>query len=215
MITLKNKKPSLLTTFNKYLEEEKKREEEESIKFSQSPEYLKYLVMRYGGMYCHPTEEDDYDDFDMGYGKSKKAWKRTKRFLEDSFGHSSKKHNKRGKRGGSNKKKKYKELFDDDSMGMSYDSSLEDKTIYYYRDFNNPDDVEIFFNLHDFDQFLEEEGIDVSADEVTNLMTRDISHCCINPDIKSTGGTVQLITDSSYGGLYWSCASEDSFSNDY
>ena len=72
----------------------------------------------------------------------------------------------------------------------------------------------MFFSLHNFDEFLQENGIEVNEQEVNNLMNRETSFCTINPDIKKTNGTVQLITDGSYGGLYWSChEDEEIYSN--
>jgi hypothetical protein len=54
----------------------------------------------------------------------------------------------------------------------------------------------------------------MSDDEANALINRETSFCTINPDIQKTNGTVQLISDSSYGGLYWAChEDEDIYSN--
>lgn len=204
VISIKKNKPNLVNSFNQYLEKVKEDEKNYYDDLITNPEYLLYLAKKYGSIFsCHPTEDDDYDD--IGYGKSKKAWKKQRRLLEER---NFKGHFKKNKRGGKRMKgKKNRELFDDDDM--LYDAHIDDKTIYYYRDFNNPDDVEVFFSLHAFDQFTQEEGIEISEEEVNALMSRDISHCCINPDIKATNGEVQLVTDSSFGGLYWQCCPEE------
>lgn len=95
-----------------------------------------------------------------------------------------------------------------------YDAQLDNKTIYFYRDVDNPDvNTEIFYSLHDFDNFLTEQGIEINDDEVRNIMTREVSHCCINPDIRATKGEVQLISDNSYGGLHWQCHGDETYVN--
>lgn len=210
IISIKKNKPNLMNSFNEYLEKVKEEEDNYYKDLANDPKYLLYLAKKYGSLFsCHPTEEDEEYLYD-GYSKNKKNWKRQKRLLLE--GHNSRGH-KNNKRGGKRQKnKKFKEFFDEEDM--LYDAHVTDKTIYYYRDFNQPEDVEVFFNLHDFDQFLQEEGIEVSTEEVNALMSRDISHCCINPDIRETKGNVELVTDSSYGGLYWQCCPETDFSYD-
>jgi len=105
---------------------------------------------------------------------------------------------------GKKKKKDYMIEFDDDSM--LYDAQLNDKTIYFYRDVNNPQDCELFDSLHDFDNFCEEEGIEISDNEVNLLMTREISHTCINPYERMQRGRLRLMSSGSYGDLRWNNA---------
>ena len=118
-----------------------------------------------------------------------------------------KKHNKFKEKGKRNKKNNIIDWYDDSNNYDDY--GLTDKTIYYYRDINQPEDVEIFENLHEFDNFLNEEGIEMSDDEANALINRETSFCTINPDVQKTNGTVQLISDSSYGGLYWACHEDE------
>ena len=198
----KKSKPNLKQMFDEYIEKVKKVEDS----WYGSQEYIRYLVKRYGAMEI--DDEDEEDDIYDGYSKSKRKWKKTRDFV-DSFTTKGKhkKDKKRGKRGGK-KKKQY--VFDEEDM--KYDASTDDKTIYYYRDVNDPDHVEIFFNLHDFDNFLTEEGIEVTQEEVNNLMLNELTHCCVNPDTKQTNGKAQLVTDTSYGGLYWTCNPDNVYS---
>lgn len=198
----KKSKPNLKQMFDEYIEKIKKVEDS----WYGSQEYIRYLVKRYGAMEI--DDEDEEDDIYDGYSKSKRNWKKTRDFV-DSFTTKSKhkKDKKRGKRGGK-KKKQY--VFDEEDM--KYDASTNDKTIYYYRDVNDPDHVELFFNLHDFDNFLTEEGIEVTQEEVNNLMLNELTHCCVNPDTKQTNGKAQLVTDTSYGGLYWTCNPDNVYS---
>lgn len=206
MITLKKNKPDFKKMFDNYIE--KSSQYEETNVFGE-PAYMTYLVKKYG-------REDDWDEdesgfLDFGYVKSKKQWKRQRNMLQNFMGLPSKKNKNKGKRGTRGGKKgmknKVRDLFSEEDM--MYDEQMNDKTIYFYRDVNNPDRSEVFYNLYDFDMFLDEEGIEVSEQEVQNLMNREVSHCCVNPDIKATRGTVQLITDSSYGGLYWTSHSDE------
>lgn len=209
MIEVNNKKktkPNLKQMFDDYIEKCSKVDES----LLGSPEFMKYLVKRYGAMDIDDDEfdyEEYEDDIFDGYSKSKKKWKQTREQLIKST-KKNKKDKKRGKRG--NKKKK---PFVFDEEDIKFDAlSNDDKVIYYYRDVNDPDQAEIFFNLHDFDNFLTEEGIEVTQEEVNNLMINEVTHCCINPDIRQTNGEVQLITDTSYGGLYWTCNPENVYS---
>lgn len=206
MITLKKNKPNLKNMFDKYIEQFNKEEDEKNKILNQ--EYVNYLIKKYGkndnkillddNMYIQFDEDDDDD---MGYGKSKKNWEQNKQELKNYLKNNKK--NKRGKRGNKNKKQKYKNkeiIFNEEDMMM------DNKIIYFYRDINNPDHcVEMFYDLHTFDNFLEENGIEVDQEEVNNIMYRDVTHCCINPNIRQTNGEVKLITDNSYGGLYWTC----------
>ena len=104
------------------------------------------------------------------------------------------------------RKNKHKNIYDFDENTNIYDVGLEEKTIYYYRDINQPDDVEIFDNLHDFDNFLSEEGIEIGDDEVNKLMSRDISHCCLNPIDRFNKNRLRIMSSSSYGDLRFSNA---------
>lgn len=210
MIVLKKNKPNLKAMFDNYLKEVDKKEKEYNL-FDK--EYKNYLINKY------KREEEEYEDdedlYDMfGYSKSKN-WDRTRRILQGYLDKSSKRKgkkqsNKRGKRGG--KKTKNRNIIDENNM--MYDAQLDNKTIYFYRDVDNPDvNTEIFYSLHDFDNFLTEQGIEINDDEVRNIMTREVSHCCINPDIRATKGEVQLISDNSYGGLHWQCHGDETYVN--
>jgi hypothetical protein len=115
-----------------------------------------------------------------------------------------KKHTKFKERGKKNKKNNIIDWYDDSNNYDDY--GLTDKTIYYYRDINQPEDVEIFENLHEFDNFLNEEGIEMSDDEANKLMTRDISHCCLNPIDRYEKNRLRIMSSSSYGDLRFSNA---------
>lgn len=116
---------------------------------------------------------------------------------------SDKKSHKRGKRGG--KRGRCIPLYKNDALCDS-----DEVTIYFYRDINNPNDKEIFYNLYEFNEFLDSEGIFVDSYETRNLLNRSISYCCVDPSLVESKGEPWLISDSSYGGLAWSvCGSND------
>lgn len=130
-----------------------------------------------------------------------------------SFNSSTKKknkgNNKRGCRGSKSLKKnkalnKLRSRFNFDDVDEDYGDN-DYKIIYYYRDINNPEDYNEFTNLYEFEEFLNEEGIKVSSFEAVNLMTRCVSHCCVNPSDR-LNGELNLITDSSYGSLVYECS---------
>lgn len=202
MLIIRNNKPDFKTLFKSFLDE-----------------YDKLERNRYQSFW------DDYDDYGCGawdgwddyydrYYPTNVSFQnnRAKRLLEDyqekfSVGKS----NKRGSRGkhkskciplypnGKNKKRY------SDNKGNMFDKRGDDKVIYFYDDIDNPEDVTIFYNVYDFDKFLDEEGISVNECEVTNLLTRSVSHCCVNPKERLIGHNT-LLTDSSYGNLRWECA---------
>lgn len=203
MLIIRNDKPDFKKIFKNFLDE-----------------YEKIKISRYSSSFW-----DDYDDY--GYGAWGDNWgyderyypcnvsfqnNRAKRLLEDyqekfSVGKS----NKRGSRGkhkskciplypnGKNKKRY------SDNKGNMFDKRGDDKVIYFYSDIDNPEDATVFYNVFDFDKFLDEEGISVSENEVNNLLTRSVSHCCVNPKERLLGRNM-LLTDSSYGNLRWECA---------
>jgi hypothetical protein len=109
-------------------------------------------------------------------------------------------------RHGAKKKIKVKDMFTDEDM--LYDAIAENKVVNFYPDVDNPDYMETFYNLHDFDNYVAEQGIEISDDEVRNIMNRDISHCTV----QNINGKPQLVSDSSYGGLYWTCNPENVYS---
>lgn len=197
MLVLKKRSINIVSSFKKYLEDLSK------ISYTYCGGYP------YSDYYDGWDEWDDYygdgyygDFFNGGYSQSHQKKKST----IDSL----KRGSKRGKRG--NKKKgKSIPLYSDSFSSRSnlYDS--DEVTIYYYRDINNPDIKEIFYSLYEFNEFLDSEGIYVSKYETKQLLSRSISHCCIDPSFIDLKGEPWLISDSSFGGLSWSvCGDNDS-----
>lgn len=158
--------------------------------------------------YCGYDEDDYWGDFFSAVPSKKKKKKKAKVIPmrpEASFFDTEDDNVIYGKR--HNKKKKTSAAFNEDAMEL-YDSSMN-KEIRFYRDYNNQDDYELFTNLYAFDEFCETEGIDVPPNEVQNLIHRDISYCTVNPQKRIDEHTQELLSDSSYGGLKWECATCD------
>lgn len=142
-------------------------------------EMLEYLAERYG-----------YASLALLYGYA--SPKQMKKANRKAYKEKTKGRHKHGKK-----------IFDADfkASDMLYDAELNSKIIYYYRDVNNPEDVEMFDSLHDFDEFMNEEGIEISDEEVTKLMSREISHCALNPLDRIAKNRLRLMSSSSYGDL--------------
>lgn len=83
-----------------------------------------------------------------------------------------------------------------------YDESVERK-IYYYEDVNRVKCRE-FSTLTQFDLFITREGIDISDEDIYDLVYLDEVHCCINPIEYSKNGNKKMLVCSSYSDLRWS-----------
>lgn len=199
MLILRNNKPDFKSLFKDYLSEYERLENE----------YINSYWSRFDNYY----DDDDWDNY-YPYDNTFPSH-RAKKLLNsyhNAFGVG--KSNKRGCRGKGKSKciplypnGKSSKRYSDNKNNM-FDKRGDDKIIYFYDDIDNPDDATIFYNVYDFDKFLDEEGISVNECEVQNLLTRSISHCCINPKERLLGN-LTLITDMSYGNLRWECASSN------
>jgi hypothetical protein len=128
-----------------------------------------------------------------------------------------KKESKRGSRGG---KKKYNDGY---SYGLDYGTVDHDefweqrralygddfesddndsKHIYFYPDINDELSVREFYSLAEFNEFCGKNNYLVGSVDFENLKNWGVIHCCLDPvDLEYGDNTV--ITDTSYGGLYW------------
>ena len=116
----------------------------------------------------------------------------------------------------------YNDDYDDDYYGDWYDSSSSDLgedisnvTIYFYHDIKKKEDVLVFNNINDFDEFLSDECIYVTSYEFKKLRSRIESHCCIDPYGDFCTDKNWLISDCSYGGLSWSVCGDSSYDDEY
>lgn len=166
---------------------------------------------------CYPSEYDDWYDANE-YGDLFSFENTEEECIQkwnERFGIGKEKGAKGKKTKEKHSKKKPKDVsystevydfsnLEDESLDES--NFTEKKTIRFYRDYDNPDDYHEFNNIYDFDEFCDIEGIDVGADEVSNLLRRDITHCCIDPSSSRKCGKPMLMTEASYGALRWACA---------
>lgn len=198
----KKKKPSFLGDFKRALKEVDDRNLSLAYGYSDYDSWDDYYSYR--SMYGAYSDEYDEDAY----------WDRLRDLREKYSVKDSKKKDRKER-----KNPIYKDI--DDTHGNKNKKKKYDKSmsgIYYYRDVNNPDVYEYFDNLYEFDDFLENNNIYVSDYELQQLIHREISHCCIRPsslkspkylELDSSLLTPTLISDSSYGGLRWSCAEDD------
>lgn len=143
----------------------------------------------------------DYDDSDLA--------------LSDEYGYGYDGFVERCNKGRKGKKKKQKAtfLFPDDLDDMNYDISSERKFIKFYKDINNERDVMEFTNLKEFSDFCVKNDYYVSKTDADNLERWTTIHCCLFP-LDDEYGVKSLVTDNSYGGLYWS-VSDETMANEY
>jgi hypothetical protein len=76
------------------------------------------------------------------------------------------------------------------------------KHIYFYPDINDEGNVNEFHSLAEFNEFCGKHNYLVGSVDFENLKNWGVIHCCLDPvDLEYGDNTV--ITDTSYGGLYW------------
>lgn len=114
------------------------------------------------------------------------------------------KNSKRGKHGKSKKcgSKKIKPMTEMD-YNMFDPSTLDERRIYFYEDIEDKDSAKVFYSLFEFDSYLQAQGIHVPDEEASAIARRDESHCCISSIMQAAYGELELVSDSTYGGLVW------------
>ena len=76
------------------------------------------------------------------------------------------------------------------------------KKINFYPDITNEMSVVEFDSLKEFNDYCSEHGYVVGETDYSNLKNWSVIHCCLDP-IDKEYGDYAIITDTSYGGLYW------------
>ena len=112
---------------------------------------------------------------------------------------------KKGKRG-----RKSKDL----SLSYGYDEGIgyEDvdrsyKLIKFYDSIENEFCAREFHSIKEFSDFCDEKGYYISTVDHCTLIDNSVIHCCLDPVSKSYGED-EIITDTSYGGLYWTVSGD-------
>ena len=207
-IVLKANHLNLIASFKNHLEAERKYDNylyDKYYGYGLYDDYDDYCGTSYYKK-CYPSEDDYYNDMERYYNEvygddygSKKKSKKYNDYDDEDY---------KGKKHKHYKKSKARK---DDKYYLKDDDSFNNKLIYYYRDYLNPEDVEMFENLFDFDAYIANEGITIPDNEVNNILTRGVSHCCINPKARLESGRLDLISKSSYSDLRYACSEcEDS-----
>lgn len=164
--------------------------------YDYSPSMLDYLY------------DDDYDFSSMLHSSSKRLKKLQKKHYSKRKGK-----NARMSYGGyddgddywNNRESLYGEKFDDASLD-EYDGHGY-KSIKFYPDIRDEGKYQEFYSLKEFEIFCSQEGYTVGDVDLENLRTWSIIHCCLDPIDKEYGENC-IITDNSYGGLYWTVSDD-------
>ena len=95
------------------------------------------------------------------------------------------------------------------SDDLDNEDNYEDpyKCIKFYSDIENEMSVREFYSLKEFNDFCAENNYIMSPTDYNNLINWSVVHCCLDP-ISLEYGENEIITDNSYGALYWT-VSED------
>lgn len=156
-------------------------------------------------VYEWPSDNVDYDDVYDFYDSDLEGYYQTQKFWNCFFGKGNEREldlfdNEEVIYGNRASKKREEE-------NATHDDLRTEKIIYFYRDYNNPDDKECFKNLYEFDEFCNNEGIDIPEDVVQDLVFKDQCHCAINPQKRLEEAKLELLCESNFGTLKWICAS--------
>ena len=76
------------------------------------------------------------------------------------------------------------------------------KEIKFYPSIDDDGTVIEFNSLKEFSDYCDEHGYNIGSIDYNNLVNWDVIHCCLDP-ISLEYGENDIITDNSYGGLYW------------
>ena len=168
------------------------------------------------------------DDEDYGYdpyeeifdGVGKKSSRKLKELNKKLF----KRMNKGERKGGKKKYKNHGSEDDDfwsnrktmftkgewsDDEDLDNEDNHEDpyKCIKFYSDIENEMSVREFYSLKEFNDFCAENNYLMSSTDYNNLLNWSVVHCCLDP-ISLEYGENEIITDNSYGALYWSVSDD-------
>ena len=94
---------------------------------------------------------------------------------------------------------------DDELEGENPANSF--KHIVYYPDIDDEMHIVEFDNIFDFNNYCAAHGFTVPCSDYENIVNNEEIHCCLDP-IDKEYGEYTIITDTSYGGLYWSVSDD-------
>ena len=97
---------------------------------------------------------------------------------------------------------KDEELDDEENYEESY------KSIKFYSDIENELSVREFRSLKEFNDFCSDNNYVIGTTDYSNLINWSVVHCCLDP-ISEEYGEYEIITDNSYGALYWTVSEDE------
>ncbi len=175
---------------------------------------------------CMGEDYPGYEDEDVSYdpyeeifdGLGCKCSRKLKELNKKLF-----KRMNKGERKGSKKKYKNHGSEDDDfwdnrktmftqgewSDDLDNEDNYEDqyKCIKFYSDIENEMSVREFYSLKEFNDFCAENNYLINSTDYNNLVNWSVVHCCLDP-ISLEYGENEIITDNSYGALFWSVSDD-------
>lgn len=95
-----------------------------------------------------------------------------------------------------------KDEWDDEN---NYDEPY--KSIKFYPDIENELSVIEFHTIKEFNDFCSKKGYITSVTDYNNIVNWNVIHCCLDP-ISLEYGQNEIITDNSYGALYWTVSDD-------
>lgn len=189
-----NGRPNLTGLFHSYL----------SRKASEKPIRRQPMT----GIWGDDDYADYYDEIAARWGFDDEDYD----ILYPSTKRSKKKHKK------GNKNKKYIPInvaySGEEEFPNELDDANSDKSIWFYPTFCEKQDRLEFNTLHDFDEYCELMGYTVPTEVIDDIVYRYESHCCLSPQAKSLG-ILEIMSECSYGDLYYEALSEASLVGDY
>lgn len=90
----------------------------------------------------------------------------------------------------------------DDDLDNDGNYESFEKSIKFYSDIENELYVREFNSLKSFSDFCDDNGYKIGPTDYSNLVNWSVIHCCLDP-ISLEYGENEIITDNSYGALYW------------
>ncbi len=172
--------------------------------------------MLMGGRYW--GDDDDvyppHSAVHSGKGKSKRSERRgywNQESREEGFTYKKRKHAKKGKRK-CNIIQMYphKEDLDFDSIALSKERKLDDfKSIWFYRDYHDPNDKEEFYTLKAFSDYCQEMGYHVSKKVADDIAYWSECHCCINPNLYTE--SMEIVAEKDYGNMFYEVCTKEEY----
>ena len=111
------------------------------------------------------------------------------------------------------------DIYDDDLFGKKLET--EEKEIYFYEKLDFSDEGyednqydHFFNNIKELKDFCTENGINLPKNELEAIKYRHSSYCTFDP-LDKVNGELTLLSDNSWGSLWWECHDLDEACEEY